>query len=304
MNRLIVSVSVVAASVWAQAWGDDNAAIKTLEKSGAIVKRDESGSDKTVISVTYNLLDVNETGIRALKELEQLPAIEFAGAGITEITPATLRSLQGKPSLKKLSLSFARISDESAKILASLRTLEALELRTQVDVSPVGLNEILKLTHLKELAISDRIVSDALLLELAKLPNLKKLSVRSVFVTDAGIKAFHHYPNLHSLTLFAGSAITADGVQSLSEVSLSSLELTYTDVTNEKLRALRKFSGLKSLTLMNAVAVNDEAVPYLSELSELKELNLAEASLTKAGLQQLKQSLPKCNVVIDARKRN
>lgn len=304
MNRSIVSATVVGCLVWSQVWADDSAAIKTLEKGGAIVKRDESVAGKPVLSVTYNLLDVTETGIRALKEIEELPTIEFAGAGNTEITPATLRALQGKPSLKSLSISFAKISDESAKILATLRSLEVLELRAQVDISPVATNEILQLTRLKELSISDRIVSDSLLVEIAKLPNLKKLSVRSVFMTNAGIKALHHYPNLNSLTIFAGSAITDDGIRSLSELSLTSLELTYSDVTNEKLKALRKFGGLKSMTLMNAVAVNDEAIPYLAELTELKELNLADASLTKAGLQQLKQSLPKCNVVIDARKRN
>jgi len=304
MNRSIMSAGFATCLVLGQVLADDSAAIKTLEKSGAIVSRDDAAGDKPVLGITYNLLDVTDAGIRALKEIEELPAIELAGAGNTEIQPALLRSLQGKLTLKRLSISFAKITDESAKILATLKNLEALELRTQVDISPTGTNELLHLTRLKELSISDRIVSDALLVELAKLPNLRKLSVRSVFMTNAGIKALHHYPNLNSLTIFAGSAITEDGIRSLSELTLANLELAYSDVTNEKLKALRKFGGLKTMTLMNAVAVNDEAVPYLSELTELKELNLADASLTKAGLQQLKQSLPKCNVVIDARKRN
>ena len=83
---------------------------------------------------------------------------------------------------------------------------------------------------------------------------------------------------------------------SAGELQLTELEITYADITNDKLKSLRKFSGLKSLRFVNASGVTDEGIPSLSELTELNELDLSDAKLSKAGIAELKRALPKCNV--------
>lgn len=283
---------------------DDRAAIASLENAGAIVKRDESQQGNPVTQVTYNLRDVTAEGNRALKEIELLPAIEFLGAGNTEITTATLKALQAKKSLKRLAISFAKIDDDSAKILGTLASLEVLELRAQTTLTPEGLKEIFNLTNLRELTLSDRMVNDEVLADLAKLNHLAVLNVRSVFMTDAGINSIRRLKNLRTLRIFVGSSVSDEGLKQLAELNLRSLELTLSDVNDEKLKELRKFSSLKLLRLVNAVNVTDNGIPHLSELTDLKDLDLANASLTKYGIQQLKKSLPNCSIIYEARQRN
>ena len=284
----LLSVTFVAAS--------DLDAIKTLQRSGAIVERDETDDEAPASKVTLNLLSVTAEGIRAIKELEELPAIEFQGIGSSELGVSTLRALQGKSSLERFAIANAKISDDAAKILGTLSSLRALELRSQIEMSPAGFQHIAKLTNLKELALSDRLVSDAAIAGLTAFPGLKILSLRSVFITDAGLASLKRLQNLKTLRIFIGPQISEAGIRELMELQLTELEITYADITNDKLKSLRKFSGLKSMRFVNASGVTDDGIPSLSELTELNELDLSDAKLTKAGIAELKRALPKCNV--------
>src|SRR5947208_1593338 len=123
----------------------------------------------------------------------------MTGSGDTEITPAILKALQGKKSLKRFAIAYAKISNESAEVLATLKSLESLELRVQLELSPNGLEELLKLTSLKELTLSDRLANDFVLEDLTRLPVLKTLTVRSLFVTDDGLAALKRLKSLQVL---------------------------------------------------------------------------------------------------------
>ena len=205
---------------------DDRDAIRALEDAGAIIQRDETQKNKPLIGVVYNLRQVTDDGNRALKELEELPAIEFVGSGDSELTAATLRALQGKRSLKRLAISYAKISDPNARLLGSLKSLETLEFRVQVEMSLTAVNEIFFLTNLRELTIADRLVDDAVLEDLAKFPELRVLNIKSVFVTDEGLVYLKRAKNLRTLRIFAGANVTADGLRQLAELPLKSLEIS------------------------------------------------------------------------------
>ena len=283
---------------------DDGPAIAAIEKAGAVVTRDDARKDRPIVLVTYLLRLVTDDGIRALKEIEELPAIQFVGSGDTELTASTIRALQGKKSLKRLSIAFAKVSDESAEILGTLKSLESLDLQKQIEMSPQGFDEILRLTNLKELTISGRLVNDEVLEDLAKIAGLKSLTIESVFVTDDGIASLKRLKNLRTLRIYLGSNVTSAGVRQLADLRLTNLEITYLDVNNNKLKDLRILSGLKTLRMISAVNVTNDGIPFLAELKELKELDLSDATLTNAGIKDLKSALPSCNVVIDARKRD
>ena len=304
MSQRMIMVIVAWLSVISIGQADDEIAIAALRQAGATVERDESSDGKPTVKVTYNLRQVTADGINAIKELEVLPAIEFQGTGDTEISVATIRALQAKKSLKQFAINNAKMSDEAAKILGTLTSLEVVELRSQIELSPSGLQHILKLKTLTTLMLADRLVNDTVLLDLLALPNLKHLSIRSVFITDEGLMALKRLKNLQTLRIFIGSMITEVGIRHLAELQLKELELSYSDATNAKLKELRKFSGLTSLRLVNAVGVTDEGVSSLSELTELKQLDLADAKLTKAGIAELKQALPKCEIKYQSRKRD
>jgi hypothetical protein len=283
---------------------NDAVAIAVLESAGAAIHRDDTVEDKPVVHVTCNLVEITPEFNRALKEVETLPSIEFLGAGGTEISVETIHALQGKKSLKEFSISFAKVSDESAQILGTLRSLQILELRSQTEISPKGMSEILQLTGLQELTLSDRLVTDETVAALSRFPNLSVLNLRSVFVSDEGLKTLRRIRNLRKLGLFVGSKVTSEGFKILAELNLTHLDLIYSNVDNEKLKELRRLSGLRSLRLINAAKVTDDGIPYLSELTELKDLDLANATLTKAGIEHLKKALPNCAIVYEARQRN
>ncbi|WP_010582371.1 leucine-rich repeat domain-containing protein [Schlesneria paludicola] len=299
-----VLATILCLSTVTVAVGQDGPAIEILEREGAIVQRVDSLPDGPVSVVTYNLRQVTDEGNRALKELFELPAIEFLGTGDTELQPATLRALQGKRSLKRLSISFAKISDDSAKLLGTLRSLEVLELRAQVEIHPKVLGEVFNLTSLKELTLSDRLADDPAMEELRRMPYLKTLTVRSVFVSDAGLASLRQVKSLRNLRILLGPKVTEEGVRHLSELDLADLDITYLNVTDKELKSLRKFKGLKGLRLVSAAKVTDEAVPFLSELSELKRLDIADAKLSKAGIGQLERALPNCKIAYDSIPRN
>lgn len=285
------------------ACANDNASIAVLENAGATVTRDDASDGKPILHICCNLLQVTPDVNRALKEIEVLPSIEFLGAGNTEISVETIRALQGKESLRRFSISFAKVSDESARLLGTLKSLEALELRTQNEISPKALFEIFQLGSLRELTLSDRQANDQILAELPKLGQLTALNLRSVFVTDEGVRSLRRIKNLRKLSLFAGANVTTQGLRQLAEMNLKQLDLTYSNVDDEKLKELRRLSGLKSLRLVNAAKVTDDGIPYLSELTELNDLDLANATLTKAGIEHLKKALPNCVIVYEVRQR-
>lgn len=276
----------------------DRDPVAELEAAGATIQRDLSVKSRPVLLVRYNLRQVTDTGNLALKELEELPAIEFLGSGDTELTPMTLNALRGKSSLKRMSIAYAKISDESAKILATLRSLETLELQSQIDMSRQAFHEILKLRNLKELMISDRLFNDEVIDDLKNLPFLKTLSIRSLFVSDDNLASLREMTNLSTLRIFVGERVTLDGLRTLASMRLKQLDLTYFHANITGLKEIRKAEKLERLRLVDARKVNDDTIPILSEMSDLKELEIVGAKFTKAGSKELKNSLPKCKITL------
>ena len=264
--------------------------------SGATVERDETRDGKPMRFVSCNLRQVTDDEIEALKELENLPAIQFLGTGDTEISVKTLQALQRKPSLKHFSISYAKISDEAARILGTINSLTSLELKVQIECSPEALGEILKLKGLRELTLSDRLVSDESLAVVSKQSNLQVLNLRSLFITDRGLAELRKLKNLQTMRLFVGKDVTHEGLLQLASISVKDLEITYFNASDTDIKELRKLNGLKVLRLINASKMTAAAIPYFSELAELKELDIGGGQLTMPQLEVLKRVLPKCKI--------
>jgi Leucine-rich repeat (LRR) protein len=275
---------------------DDDSAIRELIKAGATVERDESKPDKPVRLVSWNLLEVTDDGLRALKEIEQLPAVELVGGGDTTLTPSVMRALQRKRSLKRLSISYATISDESAGMFGELSGLENLDLHAQVVCSPRGLNECLQLTNLEELTLSDRLVNEEVFDKLPKLRNLKVLNIRSIFVTDKGLASLPRMKSLQTLRICIGPDVTHAGLRQIGGLDLKELDVTYFNVTDADIAAVSKLTTVTALRLLNARQLTDAAIPHLREMIRLKELELIGASLTKERLAELRRALPGCKL--------
>ena len=94
--------------------------------------------------------------------------------------------LSGPPELKRLYLhEIASVSDNGLKNLASLKSLELLDIWTVPQMT------------------------DATLDVIATLPNLKELSIRTTGVTDAAVDKLLAMPNLQVLTFKDNGTVTA-----------------------------------------------------------------------------------------------
>ena len=295
IHRTVIAAAVCLFAL-SFAHADDASAIRLLQAEGATVDRDETQPGKPVRLVSYNLRQITADGNRALKEITELPEIEFIGSGDSEITTATLKALQGKSSLKRFTVAYATISDEAAKVLASLKSLTELHLKVQIECSATALAEILKMKNLKELTISDRLVNDETLEAVGKLTELKVLNVRSIFVTDQGIASLKRLKNLQTLRIFLGPDVKPMGLRNLGDLSPKQLEVTYFNVSDANLDDLAEVRGLTTLRLMNASKVTDAAIPSFVGMRDLKELEIIGGKYTKKQIEELKRKLPGCKI--------
>ena len=275
---------------------DDSLALESLQNAGAIVRLRDSQTEKSVKSVSLYLMATDDRVNSALKSLSSMSELSLTGIGGTELKPATLRALKSLTSLKRLSISLASISEESAQLLSKLNQLEELHFENQVEISTYSLMQVVQLPKLKELTLSDRLVTPEVLHELGKATSLQTLNLKSVFLKDEGVASLKRLKSLERLRIFVPSGVSDVAIDQLAQWPLSEVEVTCFDATDERLKRLRKFDHLVSLRLINARKVTDEAVAVLSELTELKRLDLSDSRISKSGLESLKRSLPNCEI--------
>lgn len=92
------------------------------------------------------------------------------------------------------------------------------------------------------------------------------------------------------------SRFTDEGAAVLPSLSqLDSLSLKFTNITDHEAKSLEKLAGLKTLYL-TSTNVSDAAVPHLAKLHNLEALYIRWTHISESGAQQLRDSLPGCDV--------
>lgn len=140
-----------------------------------------------------------------------LVAIDFKW---TRLTDEAMPSLGGLPSLKRLNIHGADVSDAGLVELECLLHLEELNLgRTQI--TDAGLNAVSKMSRLKHLDLSTTATTDVGLGSLGGLCDLEVLYLDFCReVTDRGIGLLHTLPRLRLLHLHC-TQVTETGVDRL-----------------------------------------------------------------------------------------
>jgi Leucine-rich repeat (LRR) protein len=208
--------------------------------------------------------------------------------------------------LKTLTLGGAWVTDAVLNDVKELTQLTTLNLVCAVTnnylewnkVTDAGLKEVKELTQLVSLTLICPNVSDAGLEDVKELQQLTTLNLTDSKVTDKGLKELTELKQLTSLNLsFTG--VTDAGLKDVKELQqLTTLNLGATKVTDKGLKELTELKQLTSLDL-SATELTDKGLKELTELKLLTSLDLEFNKfngVTDAGLRELQQALPKCNV--------
>ncbi len=70
----------------------------------------------------------------------------------------------------------------------------------------------------------------------------------------------------------------------------------FASVDDDKLLAIGNFTNLEQLWLNGDISITDRSLDHLKGLKHLRELSLADAPLTAAAVEELRRSLPGCDI--------
>ncbi len=219
-------------------------------------------------------------------------------------TDALMPHIAKLSGLKSLVMRYTNVTDTGMKHLAALKSLEELDLPTQItdrtlaclggltslrrlyfdmlhgcnQVTDAGLRHVSNLTSLEELALRGERISDKGLAHLSELPRLEYLYLYGTHFGDLGMVHVRRMASLRVLVFHEGQAFISDaGLAQIAEIP--NLEQLYLDargdVTDAGLAHLRTLRSLRKLGIPKA-RVTDQGLAYLSQIRTLERLDLPQ----------------------------
>ena len=269
----------------------------------------------------------NITGA-GLAHLRDMPSLTSLGLNGTEITDAGLVHLKGLTNLKSLRLEHTHVTDAGIAELAgmNLKSLDipneartdiglkhylaavdpprSLDLQRRADylgnsgwkITDAGLVHLNGLAQLETLSLDNTAITGPGLVHLKGLTDLKLLGLRRSQVTDAGLVHLKGLTKLKQLDLWQtqitdNGLVHIKGLTSLQELLLTGCQ----NVTDAGLVHLKGLTNLQNFSLW-AAPVTDAGLVHLQGMTNLKILDLRDTKVTDAGVAELKQALPNCEI--------
>ncbi|QDT01757.1 Leucine Rich repeats (2 copies) [Rubripirellula lacrimiformis] len=209
-------------------------------------------------------------------------AVRIAGKSNREridLPREAVEALSKLTHLQSLSLWGTTVDDDDIDHLAGLANLRTIDL-TFTDVTGESLRALSSLKNLLSIRLEGCDVKDEHLAPVTEMPQLAMLYLGRTNVTDAGLTHLRGLKNLNLLQL-SDCTITDSGLASLGDLPvIQHLWLSKT---------IRYGTGDRS-------NLTDNSIDYLASLDTLIDLQIADSQLTDAGLERLRDGLPKAKV--------
>lgn len=207
--------------------------------------------------------------------------------------PSSLGPLRRLTKLTQLILGPTRIEDEDLAVVAGLPKLNNLQIGARA-ITEAGLARLAESRSLTCLGLTDTSIADLRPLS-PRLPAIRTLWMENSHLTDAGIEPLPRGIRLTDLSI-AGSKMTDAGLDHLASLtSLWRLRLDRSAITDAGLAHLKSLKSLESLSLTET-KLTDSSVETLAGFKSLKSLDLDQSGISPAGLERLKQALPKTRI--------
>jgi hypothetical protein len=190
----------------------DSSAIAALEKIGAVVEMEQSGSQQFAVKIDLRRSKATITELKLLSQLTRLRELRLDGISITD---DGLKHLQGMTSLQRLDLPNTGISDKGLSYLKELQNLRMLSIKGN-RITDAGLMHLKGLTQLESLSLGSNQISDSGIKSLRNLSGLTYLNLTNTQITDAAIESLKPLSSLRTLRL-RGTRVTQKGVQDLKQ---------------------------------------------------------------------------------------
>jgi serine/threonine protein kinase len=167
------------------------------------------------------------------------------------------------------------------------------------DLSDEDFARLGKHVTLSSLNLAETKTTDAQLAALQSALGLRMLNLSGTPITDEGLQHLGSLPSLQRLTLDKTS-VTNKGMTIIGKMRLRQLSLARTSITDDGVASLVDQYGvggnLRELDLSNT-SITDGSVPSLRSIRRLERINLQGTSVTEQGVEELKSTLPKCEVL-------
>lgn len=195
-------------------------------------------------------------------------------------------ALKHNTHVKRLDLGVNNISDNGAKSLATLMTLESLNISSN-NIGPEGINALAR-SNLKKLDISANPIGDAVGV-LSSSQKLEELVASQCEITDIGAQQLFLSTSIKRLDLSTnelhGSCLKDIGQNRV----LEDLDLMQTRLSEESCNYFYSNTALRRLNLTN-VLIGDIGASLLAKSTTLRELILMQCSIGDPGAIALSQN--------------
>jgi len=247
-----------------------------------------SAASMTHLARMTGLIELDLGYTRVIKKLE-------AGIPSSESIDSLLWYIRRLTNLRTLKLGHIPLTDQGLQNLMGLRKLEVLDIE-ETKVTDNGLTVLQELTELKVLDLQGLNIVGPGLKTLTRLKKLQSLDLQDTKIDNKGAQ-FLAQMNLKWLRV-KSTRITDDGLQYLAGMTeLKALELNDNNITDFGLIHLSGMAQLEEVDI-SFTKITDSGLHLFYGLPNLKSIGLKGLNLSQASLDELRQALPACQLVL------
>jgi|ERR1700722_12055684 len=270
----------------------------------------EAKGQVRVPAATKLFLDLSQDVCNDLGKLHLIPTrllangVRFVQKKLHGARLGQLRTIQG---LSTLVVSLCGvIRTEQLREIGTIDSLEHLDLSgTELDES--DFSWLAQFPRLKWLSLSGSSVDDKCLDPLSELPLLEHLDLGRAKINDEAVQSLWSFSRLKTLIL-AGCDIGDRAWRGMASCqNLSFLHVPNTRLTDAGVETIVSQSELGGLSIRSLVLRNceitDKSIVRLSSVANLQVLDLWGTAVTANGVAFMKETRPRCKVIVEGSKR-